>query len=442
MVLLWLFPSFLVAQSPILEGYVATGLKSNLALQRQDLQVANAIQQLKQAKALYYPQISFNANYTVAAGGRAIEIPIGDLLNPVYETLNQMLAQDAFPQLDNVSEQFLPNNFHETKLNLVQPLFNSDIYFAHQARKFQVKVAEAKRMAYASELRNQIRVAYFRHLQAIEGEQIYLKGKEILQEVQRVNRSLVENQMRTKDVLSTVAAELAGLDGELAKARQQVTLSRSYFNFLLNRDLSAGIEIDELFLQQAPDTLVLATDLSVADRQELTAVKAGIEANRSLVEMQRYKGWLPEMYLAGQAGFQGFGYTFDGDQDYFLAQVGLTWNLFQGGKQKAALESARLELEGLENQFSELNQQLELQVVDAWQSCLASEAALEASEVALKAREDVFQLVQARYRTGKAILLELTQARNELTSAQLARSLSRFQLRIAYENLKQATAQS
>lgn len=436
------FPCLLSAQSEVLESYVDTGLKSNLALQRQDLQVAGAIQQMKQAKAMFFPQVSFNATYTVAKGGRSIDIPIGDLLNPVYSTLNQMLAEDAFPVLDNVSEQFLPNNFHETKLQLVQPLFNSDIWFAYQARKNQVAIAEAQRNAFAAELAHQIRVAYFQHLQAVEGEKIYQRGKEILFEVQRVNESLVRNNLRTKDVLSSVEAELANLDRDIAEANKQVALSASYFNFLLNRDLQALVEIDTDFFAQNPEVLDLEMEHSIDGRQELEALRQGIEANRSLVEMKRYDAVLPDVFLAGQAGFQGFGYSFDGDQDFFLGQVGLSWDLFQGGKKKAATQSARIELEKLENQFEEVEQQLRLQVVEAYQSCLASAEGLVAAEKGMQARQESFDLVQKRYREGKTLLLELTQARNELTSAQLIHSLSSFQLRIAREELKKATAQS
>ena len=433
-------PCLLPAQSAVLEAYVESGLRSNLALQRQDLQVAASIQQMKQSKALFFPQISFNANYTVAAGGRAIEIPIGDLLNPVYSTLNQMLAEDAFPMLENVSEQFLPNNFHETKLQLVQPLFNTDIWFAYQARKNQVALAQAQRAAFVTELGYQIRIAYFQHLQALEGIKIYGEGKEILEAVQQVNASLVKNNMRTKDVLSSVEAELAGIDRDIAGAEKQVALSRAYFNFLLNRPLDSPIEVDEAFAGASPEVITL--EGSVGQRQELEALRQGIAANQSLVQMRRYDAVLPDVYLAGQAGFQGFGYTFDEDQDFFLGQVGLSWDLFQGGKKKAATESARIEVEKLENQFQEVEQQLRLQVVEARQSVLAGEEALLAAEKAALARQEAFDLVEKRYREGKALLLELTQARNELTSSKLARSLARYQLQIAIQEFKKATAQS
>ena len=52
----------------------------------------------------------------LAAGGRAIDFPIGDLLNPVYSTLNALTQTNQFPQVENESITFLPHNFQETKI--------------------------------------------------------------------------------------------------------------------------------------------------------------------------------------------------------------------------------------------------------------------------------------------------------------------------------------
>ncbi|MEL6843559.1 MAG: TolC family protein, partial [Bacteroidota bacterium] len=111
--------SLLRAQSP-LERYVAEGLESNLSLQQKALSVEKSRQALREARGLFMPQVSLQASYSLAGGGRALEFPIGDLLNPVYATLNQLTGSEQFPtNLENVNEQFAPNNFQETKLRVV-----------------------------------------------------------------------------------------------------------------------------------------------------------------------------------------------------------------------------------------------------------------------------------------------------------------------------------
>ena len=69
------------AQNPILEEYIREGLASNQALKQRQLDYAVNLAALKEAKGLFFPDISFNARYTLAEGGRMIEFPVGDLLN-------------------------------------------------------------------------------------------------------------------------------------------------------------------------------------------------------------------------------------------------------------------------------------------------------------------------------------------------------------------------
>src|SRR5690349_9819417 len=153
------------AQSGILEKYINEGLKSNLQLQREQMNLDKTFYQLNQSRSLFFPQASFNASYSLANGGRKITIPVGDLMNPVYTTLNQLTGTTSFPQIENSTTQFLPNNFHDTKLRFIQPLFNSDIYYGYKAQKELISVQQAQKNAYENELRFSITSAYFQFLQ-------------------------------------------------------------------------------------------------------------------------------------------------------------------------------------------------------------------------------------------------------------------------------------
>ena len=82
------------AQSP-LDNYVKIGLENNLALQQNTMSLKKAAYALKVAKGMFLPSASMQARYSLAQGGRTIDFPIGDLLNPVYSTLNQILEQQG-----------------------------------------------------------------------------------------------------------------------------------------------------------------------------------------------------------------------------------------------------------------------------------------------------------------------------------------------------------
>ena len=92
------------AQS-ILKDYIKKGLDSNLALQQKSFDLQKAQFDLKRAQSLFYPQVDLHAQYTLAEGGRTQQLPIGDLLNDVYSTLNQLTSTNKFPQVGNQTIQ-------------------------------------------------------------------------------------------------------------------------------------------------------------------------------------------------------------------------------------------------------------------------------------------------------------------------------------------------
>src|SRR4051812_36385732 len=74
----------------VLDGYVEEGLKSNLILQQKNISYEQAQQALKIAKTYFMPSVNLLGDYTSGEGGRSIALPVGDLLNPVYASLNKM----------------------------------------------------------------------------------------------------------------------------------------------------------------------------------------------------------------------------------------------------------------------------------------------------------------------------------------------------------------
>ena len=101
----------------ILDKYVKEGLESNESIHQQKLLLDKSMYALKEAKALFLPDISFYGDYFLAGGGRTIDFPAGDLLNNAYSTLNQLTNTNNFPQLENESILLNPNNFYEERLS-------------------------------------------------------------------------------------------------------------------------------------------------------------------------------------------------------------------------------------------------------------------------------------------------------------------------------------
>lgn len=413
--------AFQAQSSPVLEDYIREGLTNNLALRQQTLDLQRSMEAVRQAKSLFFPSVQFNATYTRATGGRQIELPLGDLLNPVYGTLNQLLQTNVFPTLENRKEQFLPDDFHETYLKVAYPLFNSDLKYNRKIQEQVVTSKVATKAAYEHELRYRIVEAYLRYLQTLEAEKIWLNSREVLLELRRFNESLVKNNVATRDVVATADYELSKAETEIFQLKSRQNTARAYFNFLINRDLQSDIVVDSALLRQ--DVPVYEKNELVknalAGRQELAALSAGQAAAESVLKMNEDNRILPDVYIGGQVGFQGFGYKFNSDQAYALAQIGLSYDLFGGGMKNSKVQQARIETEKLRAQQDEVRQQIALQVTQASNELESARNAWSTSRQGLAAAEEIFRIVNNKYRANQALLIEFLDAQNRVTAARL-----------------------
>ncbi|MDJ1491848.1 TolC family protein [Cytophagaceae bacterium DM2B3-1] len=436
-----LFPSMLYAQSAVLEDYVKEGIKSNLTLRQENLELEKSMETLTQVRALYMPRVYLNATYTLAYGGRRLQFPVGDLLNPVYATLNQMTGTDKFPSVQNVDIQLAPNNFQETTIAFQQSIFNSDIYFSYKIQKDLVSAQLARRNVYENELRYTIVGAYYQYLQTLEASKVLTQSKTILQELLKLNQKLVANNTATKDVVFSSEYEISKIEQQLAFAEKNEQTARSYFNFLLNRDLASSILVDSAAYTSAAQTSL--TDLeqtALSNRQEIQQINHSIKANENNIRLNRNNRLLPNVFVGGSVGYQGYGYTFDSSQQYAIAQFGLQWNIFKGGEKRSKEQQSRIQANLLSSKFTELQQQIRLQVTQAYYDLQASRKSLTAAEEGLNKALQSFRIIDSRYRNNQALLVEFLRAENDVTTARLSVSIARYDLQAKQAQLNKVIA--
>ena len=419
-----------VAQSPVLDAYLQEGLRSNLQLQQEQLNFERSAQNLQLARALFFPQVSANASYGFAEGGRKIIIPVGDLLNPVYSSLNTLTGTNNFPQIPNVNEQFLPDNFHDTKLRVIQPLFNPEIYFNYKAQKELISVQDAQRRAYENELKYSITSSYYQYLESEESLVIYGKTKELLTELLKVNQKLVANDKATKDIVLNAAYELDKIEFQLAQARKNNQVVKSYFNFLLNRDLSALIDKDSTIRASlaVQSELATLTETALNQRQEIKQLQGVLQTNEQVIGLSKGNAYLPKINAVGDLGYQGFKYKFDFPQQYWLVQFSMSWDLFKGGEKKVKMQQAKLDYQVTENKMAQLKKQIELQVIQSYYDLEATEQSYQAAQGGIRNAEKSFQIIKTKYFEGQALMIEYLDAQNKLTTARLAETIGAYEV--------------
>ena len=441
---LLLFSQVATAQtSPTLELYIRKGLENNLALQQKNLSLEKSIQALKEANGLFYPEISLDAQYTLASGGRSISLPVGDMLNPVYSSMNQILQgmgqPGNFPQIANQKIQFLPNDYQDTKIRMVLPLINAEIYYNRKIKKELINVAQAETNVYKRELVKEIKTAYLRYLQSIKLTEAYASASELVSEALRVNEKLVKNQMVGNDQLLRIKAEMSKIEAQLAKAENDKKTALSYFNFLINQPLQTDISIDSAILNNQITKIENTSNSNYKTREELAQLKSAENASQVYLNMKQAY-WLPTVSNITDFGYQGYQYKFNSDQRYIMNVIDLRWNLFEGFQNKRKVSQARIDKNSMELKLSETEQMLEMQQQLVQNNLESSLKAEQANNSSLNSSKEYYKVVSRQYAEGQKSLLDLLDARNQLTSSQISYTISHFETLIRIAELERATA--
>ena len=84
-----------------LDQYVRQAIEQNLSVKEKQSLERKQQMAYEHAGKFSGPEVNFITNYTLAGGGRNIGLPLGDLLNEAYLTLNQLTGTQKFFTIEN-----------------------------------------------------------------------------------------------------------------------------------------------------------------------------------------------------------------------------------------------------------------------------------------------------------------------------------------------------
>jgi outer membrane protein len=429
----------------VIDGYVREGLQSNLGLRAQSLEVERSEAALDEARARYFPELGFAARYSRSEGGRTIDLPLGDALNPAYQTLNELLAAQGqpprFPAVQNETIAFLREREQDTRITLRLPLIAPAIPAAVRAQRESLSASEYSHQALARRLKRDITVGYLTWAASMRTQGIVDASLALLNENLRVNDSLFRNGKITQDQVLRARAELLAVTQQSREARNGAAQARSYLNFLLNRPLDTALEDAQIDPGVSATTRALdeLRRAALDNRPELAQLQALTRASEAQTRLARADRW-PTLSLGADGGIQGEEYEFGRGSNYATISLLLNWTFFDGGARRAAVRQANAMARRTATQRDELAQQVQLEVQQTLDRLNTSADSLATAEARSEAARAAFRIASRKRDEGAISQVEFIDARSSLTSAELNLNVTRFEVLARQAELDYATA--
>jgi hypothetical protein len=178
---------------------------------------------------------------TPADGGREIDLPVSDLVNPAYQT------PTATHSSNGAALYRCPPTAVSRSCGAEQgPPDAAPALYAPAIPAFRAQRATLARptpAALARRLERDVTVGYLDWLRARSSLEIVASSLGLLQENLRVNNSLYANGRITQDQVLRARAELLEVQQQLREATNLTSRSQQLVNFLLNRALDSPLEM-------------------------------------------------------------------------------------------------------------------------------------------------------------------------------------------------------
>ena len=424
-------------QSRQLDDYISLAFEQNQGLKQQKFDLEKSLFALKEAKAMYLPTVSMLGSYTKSAGGRTIDVPVGDLVNPIYSALNQLTSSSKYLQVANQSFLLNPDNFYDVKLRTSLPLINAEIRYHKLIKQQLISSQQAAVNVYKRALVKEIKTAYYHYFQALQGVEAYRSALLLIDENIRVNTSLLKNGVRNGTALLRAQTEQEKTNAALINAQRNVDNASAYFNFLLNRPLKEAILIDSVAIANV--LVVPDTTTGISGREELKQLNSLKEANNLDYKLQR-SNLIPKLSTFVDLGSQGMDFKVNDKTRYYLWGVNLQWDIFTGGKNKFRAAQAQSNIKSNTAKIDETEQSFKLQLAQSYNNYRAAKAACTSAIAGLSFAGKYYRDQLKAYRAGQLLYLELIDAQDQLTSAKLRMADTQAGLQITLAELERGQA--
>jgi outer membrane protein TolC len=384
-----------------LRDAVQLALRENQAIVASNAGLRAAETRIDEARAGKLPKLNYSESYVRSD-------------NPVF-VFSSLLTQHQFgPEDFNIGPLNRPdsmNNF-QSQLTVDQPLYD-----AGMTRNALKSADLSRRMSGEEQRRTQMQViagvvrAYYGEVLAAESlktaEQAVKSAQADLTQAESVQAAGMSTDV---DVLS-IRVHLAAVTEERIQRTADLDVAKSALNDAVGLPLDTAHTLSTALAPMALPSLTLAALEKDASTTRPEVRQANLEADLAKTQADS-----AHSMLLPQVGFHA---AFEADRQQFinkgganwLASIGLHWNLFNGGSDKARIEESSHFLESAHANEQRTDSAVRLEVRRAWADLGAAQQRIEVAQAAVAEAKESLRITQNRYQAGMSNVTDLL--RNE-----------------------------
>lgn len=393
------------------EDAIRYAVENSAQTKLNQLEQTKADAQIKEFRATGLPQLKGSINYQ-----HFLDLPTSLIPAQVFG------GQEG----EFIEAQFGLSNSLNAGLELNTLIFDGSFFTGLRAQKFYKDLVYKQGDQTKYEIRKNVTKAYLAVLIAQRNKSIIEKNIENLENTLTETVAFYDNGFVEKLDVDRLQLSFDNLSTEINRIDRMIELAKNVLKFQMNYPIEKEIELTESLDDLADKVFLEPVNLdepvNISKRPELAVADMGAKLNELNIEALK-RGYLPS--LVGFANYQNVlqrNNLFDSDEPGFFPTtiVGLALNvpIWDSFSRRSKIQKAKVDLEVARVQKSELERAINMEVYNArltYQNALANMNNTKRNQALA---DDIYRTTKIKFKEGVGSSLEISQAEQNLYSAQ------------------------
>ena len=416
-----------------LQEAIDYALENNRTAKNAARDIESAKQQKWETTATGLPQINAKIEYQNWLKQQVSLLPAAafDNTQSTIDIVNDYFDANQTNFDINAPQGFIPLRFGtkqtvNASVTLSQLIFDGSYLVGLQSAKVFLEISQNAKEKTDLEVRKAVINAYGNVLLAEESVAILNRNVEVLQKNLDEITKIHENGLEEEESVEQLQITLSSVQSNLKNTTRLKSLAYQMLNITIGIDLSTNSILTDNLESLAVQNIVLSLLEASNDVENTVDYKIASNDKTSkelLLKLEKSKA-LPNLSAFVNAGYAGNSDNFDflkKDHQWFgssLFGVSMNIPIFSSGGRTAATKRAKINLEKAQDNLTETEQKLKLQIASAKSNYQFAIEDYDNKKQNLGLAERIEQKNQTKFFEGIASSFELRQAQTQLYSAQ------------------------
>ena len=307
--------------------------------------------------------------------------------------------------------------------NLQQIIFDGQVFVGLQARKAAIKNAELTADITKEQIKANVYKVYYQLVVAKRQITTLDANIDNYDKLLHDTKIIYNNGFAEKLDVDKVQVQLINLQTQKLKAENQIAAGKEGLKLLMNIPQSDSLYLSDTLSDEELKSNILDAGYNYEDRKQFQQLETAMELGK--YNVKRYQlSRIPTLTFSANYNNNAQRTTFNffkRDEPWYSSSflsLHLSIPIFDGGERQANINSARLNLQKLNNSVDQLKQSIDNDVAQARINMKSAILTMDAQKKNIELAQQVYNSTKLKYEQGVGSNQEISTAQADLVTAQ------------------------